>query len=52
MNANARSWEINEALESEALVNRIAQPIFSLAEAVAAHEAVERGTIGNVVVTF
>lgn len=43
---------INEALESEALVNRIAQPIFSLAEAVAAHEAVERGTIGNVVVTF
>ena len=43
---------INEALESEALVNRIAQPTFSLAEAVAAHEAVERGTIGNVVVTF
>lgn len=43
---------INEALESEALVNRIAQPIFSLAEAVAAHEAVERRTIGNVVVTF
>jgi NADPH2:quinone reductase len=43
---------INEALESEALLNRISQPTFSLAETVTAHEAVERGTIGNVVVTF
>lgn len=53
LDANEREraiMSINEALESDALLNRIAQPTFSLAETVAAHEAVERGTIGNVVV--
>jgi NADPH2:quinone reductase len=41
---------INDALKSGTLLNRIAQPTFSLADTVAAHEAVERGTIGNVIV--
>jgi NADPH2:quinone reductase len=40
---------ITRALEQGKLVNRVG-PTFSLAEAAAAHEAVERGTIGNVVV--
>ena len=43
---------INDALKSGTLLNRIAQPTFSLADTVAAHEAVERGTIGNVIVTL
>ena len=43
---------INDTLKTDALLNRIAQPTFSLADAVAAHEAVERGTIGNVIVAF
>lgn len=34
------------------LLNRIAQPTFPLADTAAAHEAVERGTIGNVIVTM
>ena len=41
---------INDALKSGMLLNRVTQPTFSLADTVAAHEAVERGTIGNVVV--
>jgi NADPH2:quinone reductase len=41
---------ITRALEQGKLANRIAQPIFALADIAAAHEAVERGTIGNVVV--
>jgi NADPH2:quinone reductase len=40
---------INRALEQGKLMNRIG-PTFPLAETAAAHEAVERGTIGNVVV--
>ena len=40
---------INRALEQGKLVNRVG-PTFSLAETAAAHEAVERGTIGNVIV--
>ena len=43
---------INDTLKTDALLNRIAQPTFSLADTVAAHEAVERGTIGNVIVAF
>lgn len=43
---------ITRALEQGRLVNRIAQPTFPLAEIAAAHEAVERGTIGNVIVTM
>lgn len=40
---------INRALEQGKLMNRIG-PTFPLAETAAAHEAVERGTIGNVIV--
>jgi NADPH2:quinone reductase len=42
---------ITRALEQGKLVNRIG-PTFPLAETAAAHEAVERGTIGNVIVTL
>jgi NADPH2:quinone reductase len=42
---------INAALE-QGLVNRVAEPTYALADIVAAHEAVERGTIGNVIVTI
>lgn len=34
------------------LINRVAEPTYPLAEIAAAHEAVERGTIGNVIVTL
>jgi NADPH2:quinone reductase len=40
---------ITQALEQRQLKNRIG-PTFKLAEIAAAHEAVERGTIGNVIV--
>jgi NADPH:quinone reductase len=43
---------IRAALKSGTLLNRVAQPTFPLADIVAAHEAVERGTIGNVIVTL
>ena len=43
---------INSALKTGSLLNRIAQPTYSLTETIAAHEAVEQGTIGNVIVTF
>ncbi len=43
---------INHALKTGTLLNRVAQPAFSLTDIAAAHEAVERGTIGNVVMTF
>jgi len=43
---------IARALEQGKLINRVAQPTYALAEIVAAHEAVERGTIGNVIVTI
>ena len=42
---------INRALDQGALLNRIG-PTFALADIAAAHEAVERGTIGNVIVTM
>ena len=42
---------INRALEQGKLLNRIG-PTFALADIAAAHEAVERGTIGNVLVTM
>jgi len=41
---------INRALAHGALCNQVAKPTFALADCVAAHEAVERGSIGNVVV--
>jgi NADPH:quinone reductase len=42
---------ITGALQAGKLINRVAQPAYKLADIVAAHEAVERGTIGNVIVT-
>lgn len=49
--ANAVS-AINRALTDGTLQNRVAQPTYTLDDIVAAHEAVERGTIGNVIVTM
>jgi NADPH2:quinone reductase len=43
---------INRALAAGALSHRIAQPTYKLADAVAAHEAVEKGTLDNVIVTI
>jgi NADPH2:quinone reductase len=43
---------ITHALEGGRLINRVAQPTYALADIAAAHEAVERGTIGNVIVTI
>ena len=43
---------IERALEQGRLINRVAAPTFALADIAAAHEAVERGTIGNVIVTM
>ncbi len=43
---------INGALKKGALLNRLAQPTYSLADTIAAHEAVERGTLGNVILTM
>jgi NADPH2:quinone reductase len=43
---------ITRALEQGRLLNSVAQPTYALADIAAAHEAVERGTIGNVVVTI
>ena len=42
---------INDAIQAGQLLNRVAQPTYALADTVAAHEAVERGTLGNVIVT-
>lgn len=44
--------DIDGALKAGRLLNRLSQPTFSLADIAAAHEAVERGTIGNVVVSL
>ncbi|MGH6726593.1 MAG: NADPH:quinone reductase [Pseudolabrys sp.] len=43
---------INRALAQGKLMNRVARPTYALADIAAAHEAVERGTIGNVIVTM
>lgn len=43
---------ITAALEARTLMNRAAQPTYALKDIVAAHEAVEKGTIGNVIVTM
>ena len=43
---------INDGLKNGWLKNRVAQPTYTLADIVAAHEAVEKGTLGNVVVTL
>jgi len=44
--------EINAAIKQKALYNRTVQPAFSLADAAAAHEAVEQGPIGNIIITI
>jgi|SRR5665213_407900 len=43
---------INDALAKGKLMNRVAKPTFALKDIVAAHEAVEKSSIGNVVVTI
>jgi NADPH:quinone reductase len=43
---------IDDGLKSGSLLNRVAQPTYPLRDTTVAHEAVERGTVGNVVVTF
>jgi NADPH2:quinone reductase len=43
---------ISRALEQDRLINRVATPTYALTDIAAAHEAVERGTIGNVIVTM
>lgn len=43
---------INTSLAAGRLQNRVAQPTYALADIVTAHEAVEKGTIGNVIVTL
>jgi NADPH2:quinone reductase len=45
-------FDIDAALKSGALLNRVAYPTFPLDETAAAHEAVERGSLGNVIVTI
>ena len=43
---------INRALSDGTLSNRVAQPFYKLADIAAAHEAVERGSVGNVIVSL
>ncbi|HEY6023869.1 MAG TPA: NADPH:quinone reductase [Pseudolabrys sp.] len=43
---------IDKALKAGTLRNRVAEPTFALNDTIAAHEAVERGTLGNVVLTI
>jgi NADPH2:quinone reductase len=43
---------ITQALVQGKLMNRVMQPTYPLADIAAAHEAVERGSIGNVVVAI
>jgi NADPH2:quinone reductase len=43
---------ISDGLTGGWLKNRVAQPTYKLADMAAAHEAVEKGTLGNVVVTL
>jgi NADPH2:quinone reductase len=41
---------IDDALKQGTLINRAAQPTYKLEDMIAAHEAVERGSLGNVLV--
>jgi NADPH2:quinone reductase len=43
---------IDGALKAGKLLNRVAHPTYALADPIAAHEAVERGTLGNVIMTI
>jgi NADPH:quinone reductase len=48
----ARALAAIEAALVDGLINRVAQPTYGLDDIAAAHEAVERGSIGNVIVTL
>jgi NADPH:quinone reductase len=48
----ARALAAIEAALADGLINRVAQPTYGLDDIAAAHEAVERGSIGNVIVTL
>jgi NADPH2:quinone reductase len=48
----ARTLAAIEAALTDGLINRVAQPTFALSDIAAAHEAIERGSIGNVIVTL
>ncbi len=55
LNSGERERAVNaitDALDEGRLVNRVATPTYALADIAAAHEAVERGTLGNVIVTL
>lgn len=43
---------IDGTLRAGKLLNRVAHPTYALADTMAAHAAVERGTLGNVIVTI
>ena len=43
---------ISRAIGQDKLINRVATPTYALTDIAAAHEAVERGSIGNVIVTM
>ena len=43
---------IDDALKAGKMLNRVAQPTYPLAKIKEAHEAVEHGTLGNVIVTI
>jgi NADPH:quinone reductase len=43
---------ITDALDQGKLINRVAKRTYPLADIAAAHEAVERGSLGNVIVTL
>jgi NADPH:quinone reductase len=43
---------INKSLNQGTLINRTAQPTYSLTDIAAAHEAVERGSTGNITVAI
>jgi hypothetical protein len=43
---------IGNALRQGTLLNRIAEPRYRLEDIIAAHEAVEHGSLGNVLVTI
>jgi NADPH2:quinone reductase len=54
LDANERARAIatiDNALKKGALLNRVAQPTYKLEDIAAAHEAVERGSLGNVLMT-
>lgn len=43
---------IDNALKQDSLINQVRRPTYRLDDIVAAHEAVEQGSLGNVIVTL